>query len=108
MKILRHILNIFLLFITLPCRAAELILAVRMPVGYDELTETQEFVYLHRWFDFTGLIYEALDLLPEDEDGVSAPVTLVVIDLKKIDKEKVKIYKSFDDFVEENCKLELK
>jgi hypothetical protein len=106
MKYLRHILNIFLLFITLPCRAAGLILAVRMPVGYNKLT--QEFVYLHRWFDFTGLIYEALDLLPEDEDGVSAPVTLVVIDLKKIDKEKVKIYKSFDEFVDENCKLELK
>jgi len=103
MKILRHILNVFLLFITLPCRAAGLILAVRMPVGYDELTKTQEFVYLHRWFDFTGLIYEALDLLSKDED-----VTLVVIDLKKIDKEKVIIYKSFDEFVDENCKLELK
>lgn len=103
MRYLRHILNIFLLLITLPCRAAGLILTVRMPVGYDELTQTQEFVYLHRWFDFTGLIYEALDLLSKDED-----VTLVVIDLKKIDKEKVIIYKSFDDFVEENCKLELK
>lgn len=108
MKYLRHILNIFLLFITLPCRAAGLVLAVRMPVGYNKLTETQEFVYLHRWFDFTGLIYEALDLLLEDEDGVSAPVTLVVIDLKKIDREKVIIYKSFDEFVDENCKLELK
>ena len=106
--ILRHLLNVFLLLITLPCRTAGLILAVRMPVGYNELTETQEFVYLHKWFDLTGLIYDALDLLPEEEEGVSAPITLVVIDLKKIDKEKVIIYKSFDEFVEDNCKLELK
>ena len=108
MKIFRHLVNIFLLLITLPCRAAGLILAVRMPVGYNELTESTEFVYLHRWFDLIGLIYDSVDNLPNDEDGVSAPVTFVVIDLKKIDKERVIIYKSFNEFVEDNCKLELK
>lgn len=108
MKIFRHLVNIFLLLITLPCRAAGLILAVRMPVGYNELTESTEFVYLHRWFDLIGLIYDAADNLPNDEEGVSAPVTFVVIDLKKIDKEKVIIYKSFNEFVEDNCKLEFK